>query len=254
MKKFICLIVLLSCCGLMAQTRKNESVNDNNKFYFGVSVSPTIDWYAPWYAPAPSTKEFTLEREKVKAGFIAGINFDVNLIKSRMLYFSTGVLFRYLDGNLAFENSYDFNTSDTTYYTKKLPTVRTYKTMYIAIPTGIKFRTVPLKNCVFVGKIGLYHNFKINGTQSDSFEDSLNPQYNYTTKPDKSGASLFAEAGYFGLGFEYAFAPTVRISAGVDYSCQFNYFSVGEINKNNVSQAYYKSIIHSLQIVVGVWF
>jgi hypothetical protein len=248
MKKFISLIVLLSCCGwLTAQTPKNIFVNDNNKIFFGLSFGPTVDWFTP------VTKEFTLERTKAKAGFIAGIHLDVNLIKSKMLYFSTGVLFRYLEGDLAFVNRYRFYYSDSTFYTRDLSTVRTYKTMYIAIPAGIKFRTIPAKNCVFTGKIGLYHHFKVGGTQMDSFEDPLNYMYNYTTKKIKNtDASLFAEAGYFGLGFEYAFTPALRLTAGMDYSCQFNYFSNKAINE--IAMARYKSIIHSLQIMFGVIF
>jgi hypothetical protein len=124
------------------------------------------------------------------------------------------------------------------------------------VPTGLKFRTIPSKNCVFAGKLGLYHGIKIGGNQVDNFilpGQDLNPEYYMTTpKVKNKDASLFAESGYFGLGFEYVFAHNLRVKADLEYCCQFNYFSSVAIN--NVANAKYKSIVHSLHIVLGVVF
>ncbi|MCL1850310.1 MAG: PorT family protein [Bacteroidetes bacterium] len=245
MRKLLFIIVILFCCNLIFAQKTPQIITVNKKWYAGLSLGPTIDWFIP-------TNELMLKPKKAKAGFIAGINLDVNCIPSNMLYISTGVLFRYLNGDLAFLNNYDYNFPDTT-YTLTLSTVRTYRTMYITIPTGVKFRTNPSRNCVFSGKMGLYHNFKIGGSQVDNFVDPLNPNYYQTTATAKnSDASLFAEAAYFGIGFEYEFAPKIRVFANTDYSCQLNYFSSKA--KSNVSGAQFKSLVHSLQITFGVLF
>jgi len=221
---------------------------ENKKAYFLISFGPTIDWFAP------TTNEFPLTRDRAKAGIIAGLSTDIAVIKDRYLYFSTGLMFRYLQGDLSFTNRYAFsilNSPDHEFFT-----TRTYQTMYLTLPTGVKFRTIPSKGCVFLGKLGLYHNFKIGGSQFDSFilgNESAVPEYFIRTPKIKNNdASLFAESGYIGLGFEYVLSERARVFADVDYSCQFNYFSNSAIN--NVSNARYKSIVHSLHIVFGVVF
>jgi hypothetical protein len=126
--------------------------------------------------------------------------------------------------------------------------------MYLTIPTGIKMRTVPAKGCVFVAKLGLYHNFKIGGYQFDSFTLPAVPgKYHvFTDKELNNDAALFAEAGYGGIGFEYVFKNSTRVCANVDYSCQFNYFSPDA--KSNLSDTKFKALVHSLQIVFGFMF
>jgi hypothetical protein len=137
------------------------------------------------------------------------------------------------------------------------PTVRNYRTLYLTIPTGIKFRTPPSKNCVFTGQLGLYHNFRIGGKRFDNFQMSRTfdemPEYYITTNiiPNKE-AALFAESGYVGMGFEYEFAPKIRAFINTNYSCQFGYFSSKATD--NLANKQFKSIVHSLQIVLGVSF
>ena len=235
---------------LLAQKQKSKENNtlgkkkENQSVFFDVRFGPTIDWFAP-------TSE-KIDREKVNGGFIAGVGVDVNLTPKRFLYFSTGVLFKYLQGDVAFTNQYPISLLDTSF---TLPAVRTYQTMYLAIPTGITFRTHPVKNCVFIGKIGFYHNFKVGGTQFDSSalpkeEGGVDPEYFLTTpKVPNTNAALFAEAGYAGAGFEYVLGKRTRVYASLDYSCQFNYFSYTAKNNDQ-----FKSIIHSLYITFGFVF
>jgi hypothetical protein len=222
------------------------ALTENSKVFFGVSFGPTVDWFAP------TTKEFRLERNKAKGGFIAGVNVDVNLTPERFLYFSTGILCRFLQGELAFNYRYVFPFINTP--SLELPTVRTYQTMYLTLPTGIKFRTPPTKNFVFSGQLGLYHNFRVGGKQFDNFIlPSIGSDYFVTTdKAKNKDAALFAESGYFGIGFEYEFAPKIRVFTNLDYGCQFNYFNSKA--KNNITNEQFKSIVHSLHIVFGFLF
>jgi len=249
MKKYIFFIVILSLFGSVAaqqQQKQNPSYNENSKVLFGVFVGPSIDWFAP------TSKAIT--RNNAKGGFIAGVNIDCSLHKNKTFYFSTGVLIRYLQGDLALENQYLFNIFADTLV---LPAVRNYQTTYLTIPTGVKFRIKPINNCVFLVKLGLYHNFKIGGNQVDKFslpseDETVSPKYFITTEKIKNqDASLFAESGYLGLGFEYSFGK-IGVFAHADYSCQFNYFSAKA--KNNVTDAQFKSIVHSLHIFLGVLF
>jgi len=246
MKKILLTIVIIYCCGsVFAQQPVVQNI-ENKKIFCGVSFGPTVDWFAP-------TLE-EISREKAKGGFIAGINLDISITKNRLLYFSTGLCVRYLQGDLTFENLYDFSMITATDTALQLPTVRTYQTTYLTIPTGIKFRLKPLQRCVIFGKLGLYHNFKVGGEQFDNFAlPGADPYYFVSTKKLKNNdAALFAEAGYIGIGFEYAFKQGMRIFAHVDYSCQFNYFSFKAIN--NVAEVQFKSLVHSFHLVFGFMF
>jgi len=251
MKKIVFLVVALSCSSFVfAQKDKNSSAanQENRPLYFGVSVGPTIDWFAPM----PKEEDFKLVREKPKVGFIAGINVDVNLTKGRWLYFSTGLLVRYLQGELAFDHQYDIPWLPDTL--SVFSTVRTYKANYLVIPTGVKFRTPPSRGCVFVGKVGLYHQFKLGGDKFDSFAFPDLSDYLITTPSVKNDdAALFAETGYAGIGFEYIFKSNIRVFLNADYSCQFNYFSANAVS-NVVADARFRAIVHSLQVSLGVLF
>jgi len=254
MKKLLfCLSAFLLFCLLPQTSFAQKCVSSsegcgNKKIHFGVSVGPTIDWFTS------TTND--LARKNVKGGMITGFNLDINFSKDNMLYFSTGLLVRYLQGDLTYQKEYDFSGiyKDSLL---KTSTVTTYQTTYLTIPTGLKFRTSPSNNCVFVGKLGLYHNIKIGGKQFDSFtlpNDNSTPNQYFVSTPKKenNAAAAFAESGYIGLGFEYVLKNNFRIVTNVDYSCQFNYFSTKA--KNNITNKQFKSIIHSLHIVVGVLF
>jgi len=247
--------VLLLFCLLpfasFAQKTATHSQNANGKkVFYGISAGPTIDWFVPTIN--------VLERSEPKGGMIAGILIDANLTKQNMFYFSTGIIIKYLQCEFSFTNRYDFML-DTNQYIHEGQAARTIQTTYLTIPTGLKFRTLPSKNCVFVGKLGLYHNFRIAGTQFDDFQlrnPDATKKYFITTEKLSNGetdAALFAESGYFGLGFEYVLANNFRVFTNVDYCCQFNYFSAKA--KSNMPDApRFKSIVHSLHIILGILF
>ena len=258
MKKLFCILISAFCLLpilLFAQKAKPHntphkkpdiSLIENKMVYTGITFGPTVDWFMP------TTKEFRLERNKTKGGFLAGVNVDVNLTPKRFLYFSTGLLCKFLQSEHSFEHRYPLPFDEQT-------TVRTHQTFYLMLPTGIKFRTTPHKNCIVSGQLGLYHNFRIGGKQFDTFIYSLeainesNDKYFVTTDIMKNkDAALFAEAAYIGMGFEYEFAPKIRAFTNINYSCQFGYFSSKAIN--NVADAQFKSIVHSLHIVFGISF
>jgi len=252
--KFLNLFLLSAFCILpsilFAQQTKISSTNsENKKVFYGLSLGPTIDWF--------SATSNQLTRKNVKGGLITGINLDINLTKERVFYFSTGVLVRYLQGDLSYQKEYDFRGFSPIDSTLITSTITTYQTTYLTIPTGLKFRTNPSNSCVFVGKLGLYHNFRIGGKQFDSFtlpNLNANPNEYFVTTPKikNDAAALFAESAYIGLGFEYILANNFRAFLNVDYSCQFNYFS--SKTKSNITDTRFKSIIHSLHIVVGILF
>jgi len=252
MKKVLLFILILSCCGFVAAQKqtpdkkaKTSSTRDAKNVFFQLSFGPTIDWFAP-------TAE-KLDRNKAKAGYVAGIGIDVNITPKKVLYFSTGVLVRYLQGELAFENLYVLSNL-VLFDTLIINTARTYQTTYLTIPTGIKVRTPLAKKWIFLGTFGFHHNFRISGKQFDNFSlPGVDDEYYTTTKKRKNqDAALFAESGYIGLGFEYLLGNNTRVSTNVNYGCQFNYFNKNA--KNNVSGDQFKSIVHSLHIVVGFLF
>jgi len=239
MKKLFLCIIILSCGGFVVQTNTVSAANDENRLvHFGLSFGPTVDWFAP--------NSDSLNRNAAKVGFIGGINLDINLTKEKIVYFSTGLLFRYLQGELSFTNEYHIMNNLLV-----VPTVRTYQTMYLTLPTGIKLRTLPSNKFVFSGKLGLYHSFKIGGNQFDSFTYQ-EPYFITTEKIRNNDAALFTESAYIGLGFEYLLGNAARVFAHVDYNCQFYYFN--RKAKNDFNNIQFKSMVHSLQIVFGIMF
>jgi len=248
MKKYIFIIVILICCGwVAAQSSKGSSSKESGKrrALFGVSFGPSIDWFVP------TSKSLSYEKEK--AGLNAGILLDMSVASKEFLYFSTGLMIRYLQGEVALLNKYpfDFNhdgVDDT------ISAVRTYQTTYLTIPTGIKLRMNISDKFVFLGKLGLYHNFRVGGKQFDNFSQSGEEDRYYITtkKKENEDAALFAESGYLGLGVEYVFQNSLRLFLNLDYSCQFNYFKSKA--KSNVSGTRFKTVVHSMHINLGFLF
>jgi hypothetical protein len=251
MKKILFAITFL-CCYLFAVAHQPGSThivplpksNENRSVFFGLSFGPTADWFSP-INNKPTSRI-------AKGGFITGLNVDVRLTKNKIVFFTTGLHFKYLQGELQFNEKYTFKfISDSAFI---IPTTRSYQTMYLTIPTGIKFRTPPMDGCVFLGKLGFAHHFKISGNQYDRFllpEPSTN--YNVITDKIKNkDAALFAESGFVGIGFEYVFKNSTRAFINVDYNCQFNYFSANA--RNSITDTRFKAVIHSLQIVLGFMF
>jgi len=214
------------------------NLNESRAVYFGLFFGPTIDWLSP------TTDQ--IERENATGGVIAGALVEPSLIKERFLYFSTGVVVRYLKGKVNFDNQYMVNGS----LTEVKKAIRDYETAYLTLPTGVKFKTNPVKNCVFTGFIGLYHSFKITGKQFDSFE--LDKVYDISThKENNTDVALFAESVYAGLGFEYVIGKS-RAFANLEYSCQLNYFNATATS--NLSNERFRGIVHSMHIVFGFLF
>jgi hypothetical protein len=248
MKKLLFAIPFL-CCSLFVVANPHSSINaallpegsENRSVFFGLSFGPTVDWFSPTHIKKTP--------KIAKGGFITGINIEARLTSNKIIYFSSGLLFKYLQGELKFDNHYPIFPDSTL-----IPTIRSYQTMYLTIPTGITFRTPPMEGCVFLGKVGLAHNFKVGGNQYDRFSfpepySEYNVMIDY---PKNSDASLFAESGFLGLGFEYVFKNSTRVFINVDYNCQFNYFSADARDK--ITDTRFKAVIHSLQIVLGFMF
>ena len=255
-KLFFCFSAFLLFCLLpqtsFAQKCSSSSAScENKKLHIGVSVGPTVDWFSS------TSKDFS--RKNVKGGMIAGVNLDINLPVVKMFYFTTGLFVRYLQADMEYMKEHDFSgILPDTAHMLKARTITTFQTTYLTIPTGLKIRTTPIKNCVFVGKLGLYHNFKIGGKQFDSFklENTIPDKFLVSTpKIANDAAAIFAESAYLGLGFEYGLKSNLRIFVNVDYSCQFNYFSTkNSTAKNNITKDRFKSVVHSLQLALGVLF
>jgi len=242
-KIFVFALLIFALLSVSAQKCHQKNNSADKKVCFGLYFGPTIDWFAP------TTK--ALERDVAKVGFLGGVTVDVGVTQNKIIYVSTGLLVRYLQAGLAFTTQYPI--FDSLLVT---PTVRTYQTFYLTIPTGVKFKTNIANRCAFLGKVGLYHNFKLGGMQFDNFKLDhrfSSDQYLVATQKDKNqDAALFAESGYLGFGFEFLFDNNTGIAVNADYCCQFNYFKAKA--KNTYTNERFKTVVHSLNITVGFVF
>lgn len=249
--KRIALFLLIFCISVSLSAQKDKKPRkpkDNfteelqplpKRVVCGISLAPSCDWFAPL-----NSGYF---REKAEIGARYGFTFDINLAKkarSANYYFTVGVMINHLQGVINFPENYTIFDSTVTFDNA----TRHYTSTSLVIPTGIKLKSNPMKNCVIGGQFGLYHSFLLSGKKYDSFV--LDEKYNIVTDKVKNDeAGMLSETVYAGLGFEYVIVRKYRASLYVNYNCMFtNYFNKKSVTLEGNRK---KSIVHGIEFVLG---
>lgn len=234
----LCLFVIGQ--SVMAQQKLgSHNSGQGKRVSLGISVGSGMDWLVP------RSDSLVMQQAGPIATLRYGIPVDINFTKANNYYLTTGIYFQHLGGKSKLLNfPYTSITGETVWPDQF---VRTYRTIYLTIPVGIKLKTPDFSNFVFVANFGLQQSFAIQAKAIDKVtykgvtETMENNNYYKQT-------AFFREAGYIGLGLEYIIKDDFRVWLNANYAYSFtNYFAYKNVLKE-------KGNIMSLEITVGCNF
>jgi len=209
---------------------------------FGVTFAPTINWMYDHTAG--------YEKNGVVMGMRYGLNLNINLTPKKNFYFSTGVFAEHCGGKMKFLDNIPIGSmgiADSTL------TQRTYRSIYLSIPTAITMKTNSINNFYICGNIGLMHGFNLNASNIDSyyFDEELWSR----EKVASEEAALFKESFFVGVGFEYAVTPTMRAGVMINYEQSFtNYFKGKGKAQNSLSGVDQRANLGCVEIALNINF
>lgn len=255
MKKHIFLLTLLGFAFILKlqaqEPMPSKALKDDcrgGKLNIGLSFAPTFNWMFP------NTTGYI--RSDLGKNFRAGLDLNINLTSRKNFYFSTGISFEQLGGELNFTDRVDIPGIAITDSTSIF---RNYRAQYITIPTAITLKSNSLHNFYICGNIGLYNSLLLKAYQKDGYMFALNDseEAELWTRQRKtsSEASTFKEAAFVGLGLEYSITRDFRSGIYFNYAHTFtNYFKGRGMAQNSITQEKLKSKIGYLEIVLRINF
>lgn len=209
---------------------------------FGVTFAPTLSWMYP------HTEGY--ENKGVVMGMRYGVNLNVNLTQGKNFYFSTGVFGEHAGGTMSFIDRVpigQFFTADST------PTQRTYRSIYITIPTMITMKTNSINNFFICGNAGFMHSFNLHATNTDSYV--FDTELWSREKRLSEEAALFKESFIVGVGFEYSVTPTMRAGVMVNYTQSLtNYFKGKGKAQNSWSHLDQRANLGCVEVALNINF
>lgn len=257
MKKQVLILVMIMCAGMMTITAQYNSsykpspqmsstyIKDNGygaRVNFGVTYAPTISWmyeHTAGYA-----------KDGVIMGMRYGANLNINLTQRKSFYFSTGLFAEHCGGKMQFYDNVpvgNFGVADS------ILTHRTYRSIYLTIPTMITLKTYSINNFFVCGNLGLMHSFNLNATNTDSylFGEEL---WSRERKPSDE-AALFKEAFIVGVGFEYSITSNMRAGLMLNYVQTItNYFKGRGRAQNSLSKLDQRANMGCVEIALNINF
>ena len=258
MKKKIIVLAWMLCAGAMvlnAQTYGNDAdptpkmsstfIKDpgfGGRVNFGVTFAPTINWMYP------HTEGY--DKNGVIAGMRYGVNVNINLTERKNFYFSTGLFPEHAGGKMKFLDNIpigSFLVADS------VPTQRTYRSIYLTIPTMVTLKTNSINNFFICGNAGLLHSFNLNATATDSY--MIGTEVWSRERKDSQEAALFKEAFIAGVGFEYSVTENMRAGLMVNYVQSFtNYFKGKGKAQNSLSKLDQRANLGYVEIALNINF
>ena len=206
----------VSSYGKMSSTY-NKDPGFGSRLNFGVTFAPTISWMYP------HTEGY--ENNGVIMGMRYGVNLNVNIpIDFESPTHAAGIL-----------------------------TQRTYRSIYLTIPTMITMKTNSINNFYVCGNAGLMHSFNLYSTNTDSY--TFGTELWSREKQVSDETALFKEAFILGVGFEYSVTPTMRAGVMVNYVQSFtNYFKGKGKAQNSLSKLDQRANLGCVEIALNINF
>ena len=209
---------------------------------FGFTFAPTISWMYP------HTEGY--EGNGVIMGMRYGVNLNINLTPMKNFYFSTGLFGEHCGGRMKFLDNIPIGSlgiADSTL------TQRTYRTIYLTVPTMITMKTNSINNFYVTGNAGFLHSFNLYSTNTDSylFDEELWSR----EKQSSEETAFMKEAFIVGVGFEYSVTPTMRAGVMVNYVQSFtNYFKGKGKAQNSLSKLDQRANLGCVEIALNINF
>ena len=220
MKKKILLIAVLACASMMILNAQNDNVNkkkkqrmsstyikdpcNGGKINVGVTVAPAFDWMYD------HTEGY--QKNGIAFGLRYGVNLNVNLTKKKSFYFSTGFFAEHRGGKMEFLDNIPIGTLGIAHNTH---TQRTYRSIYLTIPTMITLKTGSINNFFLCANAGLLHSFNLKASNIDSY--LIGSEIWSRQRVPSEEVALLRESFIAGLGFEYSITRNMRAGVSINY-------------------------------------
>ena len=183
-------------------------------------------------------------------GMRYGINLNINLTERKNFYFSTGLFAEHTGGKMKFLDNIPIGSL---LVADSIPTQRTYRSIYLTVPTMITLKTNSINNFFICGNAGLLHSFSLNATATDSYTIDTET-WSRETK-DSQETALFKEAFIAGVGFEYSVTANMRAGLMVNYVQTFtNYFKGKGKAQNSLSKLDQRANLGYVEIALNINF
>lgn len=209
---------------------------------FGVTFAPTINWMYD------HTTGY--EKNGVVMGMRYGLNLNINLTHGKNFYFSTGLFAEHTGGKMKFLDNIPIGPLGIA---DSMLTQRTYRSIYLSIPTGITMKTNSINNFYICGNVGLMHSFNLNASNIDSYYFGEELWSRQRVSSDE--AALFKESFFVGVGFEYAVTPSMRAGVMINYAQSFtNYFKGQGKARNGLSGVDQRANLGCVEIALNINF
>ena len=258
-KVFIAVLALMMCFSNAysqdeAQKSKRMSatyIKDpgmGGRLNYGITFAPTFNWMYD------HTEGYS--KNGVVLGLRYGVNLNINLTERKNFYFSTGLFLEHCGGKMKFLDNIPFGTLGIADSTE---TQRTYRSLYLTIPTGITLKSNSINNFYVCGNAGLFHSFNLKATNMDSYtiENKASGEKELWTrqKVGSQEASFLKEAFYLGVGFEYAVTQSMRAGVMINYAQTFtNYFKGAGKAQNGLSKVDQRANLGYVEIALNINF
>ena len=257
MKKKMLLLVIM-CTSMVILSAQNDNVNENKNARMsstyikdpgygkivnvGITFAPSFDWMYD------HTDGY--EKNGVVMGLRYGVNLNVNLTKKKNFYFSTGIFAEHRGGKMQFLDNIPFGS---TFIRDSTLTQRTYRSIYLTIPTMITLKTNSINNFFICGNAGLLHSFNLKSSDIDSY--LIESKVWSRQKDDSEETALMREAFIVGLGFEYSITRTMRAGLNINYIQSFtNYFKGKGNAQNSLSKVDQRANLGCVEIALNINF
>lgn len=213
-----------------------------SRINFGLTYAPTISWMYN------HTEGY--DNNGVVMGMRYGINLNINLTPRKNYYFSTGLFAEHCGGKMKFLDNIPIGSL---FIADSTPTQRTYRSVYLTVPTGITLKTNSINNFFVCGNIGLMHSFNLKATNTDSY--ILGGETWSRETQDSQEAALFKESFFAGIGFEYSVTRTMRAGVMINYvQSVTNYFKGKGNAQNSLSGVDQRANLGCVEIALNINF
>lgn len=242
----------------------NLSAQDDKKIRFGLSATPSINWYKP-------ENKKLYEYNGTAIGFQWGLDFEYKL--NDVASFYTGLKLTNDAGKIAFIDSVGYQlspkgdkfisnnstTSDNFYLLKE----RSYRVNYVTLPIGVKMKTNEIGYLTYFGQFGLNTSIKTKARATDTsspfdiIEGTSSAESTIKDLNIDDDMGLFRFQLSIGGGAEYNISGSTSLVFGVNYNLGFS--NVTRKNSRYIKDMTNAAIVqrataHNVALSVGILF
>jgi hypothetical protein len=210
----------------------------------GFCAGPTIGWAA--------TQTESYESTGIKVSGYYGLSADVNLVRTKeVVFFSTGILFKHIRFGLNYTDNYFFAKKEENIDSARITSA--YNTIFLTIPTAVKFKTDPFSGFAIFGIAGLEHGFRISAKSKDEILRLDDTKEKADKVSQSKNVGLLKESIFAVLGVEYRIFSHTKATFGIGYNYGLNNIFNRKYS-NSITNEKMKANIHTIEFQFGFIF